>query len=88
MEIVELTSLRKGLASTLELSCKNCKYVCTFRSSKQITVDGDSVSRPNAINEVIIRLAYGLRTIGKGLMATEALCAVMDLPRPPKRFHV
>lgn len=80
MEMVVLTCLRKGLASRLELSCKNCKYVCTFRSSKQITVNGDGVSRPNSINEVNIRLSYGLRRIGKGQMAAEAFCAVMDLP--------
>lgn len=33
-----------------------------------------------------IRLAYGLRAVGKGQTAAKTICGIMNLPPPPTRF--
>lgn len=81
MEIYELTDYRKGLASKLELYCKNCDYFKDFTSYKKLS------SEKNSIHEVNVRLTDSMCTIGKCFMAAESLCAVINLPQPPKRFQ-
>ncbi|GFY20354.1 uncharacterized protein TNCV_209861 [Trichonephila clavipes] len=37
--------------------------------------------------EVNTRLAYAMRSVGKGEAAAKVFCGVMNLPTPPKRFY-
>ncbi|GFV18878.1 uncharacterized protein TNCV_4757631 [Trichonephila clavipes] len=37
--------------------------------------------------EVNTRLAYAMRSVGKGEAAAKVFCGVMNLPPPPKRFY-
>ncbi|GFX77789.1 hypothetical protein TNCV_1107061 [Trichonephila clavipes] len=38
------------------------------------------------VYEVNTRLAYAMRSVGKGEAAAKVFCGVMNLPPPPKRF--
>ncbi|GFT20935.1 uncharacterized protein TNCV_3130891 [Trichonephila clavipes] len=46
-----------------------------------------SSNSTNGVYDINIRLAYGLRCIGKGSSAAETFCAVMNLPPPPAKFQ-
>ncbi|GFU92481.1 uncharacterized protein TNCV_4794101 [Trichonephila clavipes] len=37
--------------------------------------------------QVNTRLAYAMRSVGKGEAAAKVFCGVMNLPPPPKRFY-
>ncbi|GFT20998.1 uncharacterized protein TNCV_3131461 [Trichonephila clavipes] len=39
------------------------------------------------VYEVNTRLAYAMRSVGKGEAAAKVFCGVMNLPPPPKRFY-
>ncbi|GFV30924.1 uncharacterized protein TNCV_4013581 [Trichonephila clavipes] len=39
------------------------------------------------VYDINVRLAYGLRCIGKGNSAAKTFCAVMNLPPPPAKFQ-
>ncbi|GFX05694.1 uncharacterized protein TNCV_3198111 [Trichonephila clavipes] len=39
------------------------------------------------VYEVNNRLAYAMRSVGKGEAAAKVFCGVMNLPPPPKRFY-
>ncbi|GFS69591.1 uncharacterized protein NPIL_102801 [Nephila pilipes] len=41
----------------------------------------------NGFDDINIRLAYGMRCIGKGNSAAKTFCAVMNLPPPPAKFE-
>ncbi|GFX38380.1 uncharacterized protein TNCV_2343561 [Trichonephila clavipes] len=41
----------------------------------------------NGVYDINVRLAYGLRCIGKGSIPAKAFCAVMNLPPPPAKFQ-
>ncbi|GFX61561.1 uncharacterized protein TNCV_2745361 [Trichonephila clavipes] len=41
----------------------------------------------NGVYDINVRLAYGLRCIGKGSSAAKTFCAVMNLPPPPAKFE-
>lgn len=88
VEIFELTELRKGLAFKLEMSCSTYGYRSNFNTSRPTNIDIEGRSRPMLADEVNVRLAYRMQTIGKGQTAAEAMCAVMKLPKPPKRFQI
>lgn len=77
IDIYELLSSRKGLASKLELSCNQCKFSETTMTS--------NITR-NRLYSTNISLVYGLRCIGKGYSAAKTLCAMMNLPKPPVNF--
>ncbi|GFT05053.1 uncharacterized protein NPIL_265111 [Nephila pilipes] len=42
----------------------------------------------NGFDDINIRLAYGMRCIGKGNSAAKTFCAVMNLPPPPAKFEL
>lgn len=79
IEIVEVTSKRKGIASHLQLVCKACNANTSFMSSKKCN---------NGYYENNLRLVYGLRSIGKGCAAARTLSSVMNLPPPPLKFSL
>ena len=67
-----------GLASKLEIYCNNCNYSHDFSTSDKV--------KSTKLFEINVRLAYGLRVIGKGCEAAKTLCGIMNLPSPPSRF--
>ncbi|XP_046680753.1 uncharacterized protein LOC124367720 [Homalodisca vitripennis] len=71
-----------GLASTLILHCLHCDFVVKFSNTKEVKVP--DVNKTYC--DVNIRLVYGLRCIGKGLLAGQALCGILNLPQPPTKF--
>ncbi|GFX58572.1 uncharacterized protein TNCV_417511 [Trichonephila clavipes] len=51
----------------------------TFTSMASNSTDG--------VYDTNVRLAYGLRYLGKGRSAAKTFCAVMNLPPPPAKFQ-
>ncbi|GFT35810.1 uncharacterized protein NPIL_422681 [Nephila pilipes] len=45
-----------------------------------------SSDKTNGFDDINIRLAYGMRYIGKGNSTAKTFCAVMNLPPPPSKF--
>lgn len=68
-----------GLCAELRLYCPQCQYENTFSSSP-------NVFRGKNMYDINTRLAYGLRSIGKGQRAAKVLCGVMNLAPPPSKF--
>lgn len=75
--LVEDTTRRKGIVSSLVLPCSECDEKVCFMSSK---ITSTSHYENN------LRLVYNLRSIGKGQAAAETLCSVMNMPPPPSKF--
>ncbi|GFX83071.1 uncharacterized protein TNCV_4986651 [Trichonephila clavipes] len=75
--ITEDTRSRRGLCVSLILRCTFCGQAFTSMSSNST----------NRVYDVNVRLAYGLRCIGKGSSAANTFCAVMNLPPPPTKFQ-
>ncbi|GFU90921.1 uncharacterized protein TNCV_4922541 [Trichonephila clavipes] len=46
-----------------------------------------SSNSTNGVYNINVRLAYGLRCIGKGRSAAKTFYAVMNLPPPPAKFQ-
>lgn len=69
-----------GLASKLALVCNYSKYEAYFLTSDKCNVDVDG--KTETAFEVNLRLAYGLRSIGKGPASARLLRGIMNLPRP------
>lgn len=69
-----------GLASKMLLVCNICQYESYFFNSNKCIVD--VAGQQEQAFEVNLRLAYGLRSIGKGPSAARMLCGVMNLPSP------
>ena len=63
---------KKGLASCLLLTCKNCGYSKDFYTS---------VSNDNSF-DINIRTVYSMRACGQGYAGLEKLTALMNLPQP------
>lgn len=72
----------KGLASKLEIFCSHCDFNSKFISSKEVEVP--DVNRK--LYDINVRLVYGLRCIGKGKLAGQTLCGILNLPQPPANF--
>lgn len=68
---------RRGVASKSQVVCDFCGVTKTGYSS--------GLCKGRAYN-TNIRLAYGMRCIGKGRKAAQTFCAIMNLP-PPTRFE-
>ena len=69
----DCSTKRKGCASTLRLLCEHCGWKFSFCTSRK---QGKSY-------ELIRRLVYGMRTIGKGYAGARKFCALMNMPSPP-----
>ena len=76
--LLEDQSNRKGLACRLVLVCNSCKQEFSFYSSKKTDHGYESN----------IRMVYGLRCIWKGNVGGIILCGILNLPKPPSKFHV
>ncbi|KAG8308948.1 hypothetical protein J6590_097585, partial [Homalodisca vitripennis] len=57
-----------------------CEYEAFFYNSNKCTVD--FAGEQEQAFEINLRLAYGLRSIGKGPASARMLCGVMNLPNP------
>ncbi|GFU62936.1 uncharacterized protein NPIL_584011 [Nephila pilipes] len=68
---------RRGLYVNLVLQCIYCGQATSSMSSDMT----------NGFDDINIRLAYGMRCIGKGNSAAKTFCAVMNLPPPPAKFE-
>ncbi|GFV14238.1 uncharacterized protein TNCV_1163611 [Trichonephila clavipes] len=77
IELREDLKSRRGLAVSLEIICHNCGESTSTMSSK--------IS--NKCYDVILRLTYGMRAIGKGGAAARIFCGLMNLPPPPAKFE-
>ena len=62
---------KSGLAESVRLSCKNCKYVKHFKTSSYI---------PKRGYEVNMRAVYASQSIGRAGLVR--FCGIMDLPKP------
>lgn len=86
------TQNRIGLATEIILYCDTCDYSVAFFTSKAVSnkhVDPDSehgLNEKGVLFECNMRLAYGLRAVGKGSAAAQSLCGILNLPTPPSRF--
>jgi RNase P subunit RPR2 len=69
-----------GLASNFSFVCKSCDFVHSFSNSEKVEVECNS--KPTFMYDVNIRLAYGLRSIGKGKTAAQTFFGIMNLPKP------
>ena len=63
---------KKGLASCLLLTCKNCGYSKEFYAS---------VSNDNSF-DINVRTVYSTKACGQGYAGLEKLTALMNLPKP------
>lgn len=77
VSVVEDKSARKGLATNLSVICSKCNVGASCMTSKIA----------NKGYDVNLRLAYGMRCIGRGQKAARTLCAVMNLPPPSAKFE-
>ncbi|GFU31892.1 uncharacterized protein NPIL_694341 [Nephila pilipes] len=75
--ISEDSGSRRGLCANLVLQCIYCGQATSAMSSDMT----------NGFDDINIRLAYGMRCIGKGNSAAKTFCAVMNLPPPPAKFE-
>lgn len=74
---MENLQLRKGLACNLTLLSKHCNESFSFDTSPKV----------DNHNDINIRCVYGLRAIGKGMVAGRTLFGILDLPNPPQKFE-
>ena len=72
LSFLEIPSKRNGCSSFFHLNCKNCSWKSVFCSSKKI----------NRYFEVNRRLAYAMRSIGKGRKGAVRFCTLMNMPGP------
>lgn len=69
----------KGIVSNLVLKCLVCKCTANTMSSH--------ITR-SRLYENNVRLVYALRSIGEGRTSGAVLCAVMNIPPPPRKFDI
>ncbi|GFS73953.1 uncharacterized protein NPIL_167381 [Nephila pilipes] len=75
--ISEDSGSRRGLSVNLVLQCIYCGQATSAMSSDMT----------NGFDDINIRLAYGMRCIGKGNSAAKTFCAIMNLPPPSAKFE-
>lgn len=74
----ELKEKRNGLACSLSLSCLQCHEETQFWTSDKSTT--------SKLNDINLRMLYGLRCIGKGAESGKLLCAMLNLPKPNSAY--
>ncbi|GFS28392.1 uncharacterized protein NPIL_650401, partial [Nephila pilipes] len=72
-EICEDSGNRRGLCVNLVLQCIYCGQATS--------------AMPSDMTNRNIRLAYGMRCLGKVNSASKTSCAIMNLPPPPAKFE-
>ncbi|GFS78880.1 uncharacterized protein TNCV_4341481 [Trichonephila clavipes] len=64
------------------------QHVLCLKCKKQgIDIKFGRQIQDTKVYEVNTRLAYAMRSVGKGEAAAKVFCGVMNLPPPPKRFY-
>ncbi|GFU70508.1 uncharacterized protein TNCV_2511641 [Trichonephila clavipes] len=64
------------------------QHVLCVKCKKQgIDIKFGRQTQDTKVYEVNTRLAYAMRSVGKGEAAVKVFCGVMNLPPPPKRFY-
>jgi len=85
LKLRESYNNKKGLASLLQIACSSCDFEKQFYTSKEHRqVDQGEGAKGFDINK---RIAYALRSIGKGYASLEKLMAVLDMPHPMTRMN-
>lgn len=78
VDLVVSDKNKHGLAVNIEMKCCICLESSNFFNSKF------NKCKKYDIN---LKFVYGMRSIGKGLAASNVLCALLDLPSPPQKFE-
>ncbi|GFV10286.1 uncharacterized protein TNCV_3439721 [Trichonephila clavipes] len=75
----------QGLATELLICCEFCGLIQPLLNTRFTnTVVNKKDTKMYKVNT---RLAYAMRSVGKGKAAAKVFCGVMNLPPPPKRFY-
>lgn len=77
LSVTEDEDARQGLACKLLIQCKNCDNQSSLWTSP----------KSDQFYDVNLKCVYGLRSIGKGSVASKSLFGMLDLPNPPVRFE-
>ncbi|GFU43598.1 uncharacterized protein TNCV_3728391 [Trichonephila clavipes] len=75
----------QGLATELLICCEFCGLIQPLLNTRFTNTVVNK--KDTKVYEVNTRLAYAMRSVGKGEAATKVFCGVMNLPPPPKRFY-
>ncbi|GFV38461.1 uncharacterized protein TNCV_4393421 [Trichonephila clavipes] len=75
----------QGLATELLICCEFCGLIQPLLNTRftNTVVNKKDIK----VYEVNTRLAYAMRSVGKGEAAEKVFCGVMNLPPPPKQFY-
>ncbi|GFX14926.1 hypothetical protein TNCV_1486671 [Trichonephila clavipes] len=74
----------EGLATELLICCEFCGLIQPLLNTRFTNTVVNK--KDTKVYEVNTRLAYAMRSVGKGEAAAKVFCGVMNLPPPPKRF--
>ncbi|GFS92811.1 uncharacterized protein TNCV_1162041 [Trichonephila clavipes] len=75
----------QGLATELLICCEFCGLIQPLLNTRFTNTVVNK--KDTKVYEVNTRLAYAMRSIGKGEAAAKVFCGVMNLPPPPKWFY-
>ncbi|GFT50202.1 uncharacterized protein TNCV_3622571 [Trichonephila clavipes] len=75
----------QGLATELLICCEFCGLIQPLLNTRFTNTVVNK--KDTKMYEVNTRLAYAMRSVGKGEAAAKVFCGVMNLPPPPKRFY-
>ncbi|GFU65027.1 uncharacterized protein TNCV_2852291 [Trichonephila clavipes] len=75
----------QGLATELLICCEFCGLIQPLLNTRFTNTVVNK--KDTKVYEVNTRLAYAMRSVGKGEAAVKVFCGVMNLPSPPKRFY-
>ncbi|GFX70536.1 uncharacterized protein TNCV_875101 [Trichonephila clavipes] len=75
----------QGLATELLICCEFCGLIQPLLNTRFTNTVVNK--KDTKVYEVNTRLAYAMRSVGKGEAAAKVFCGVMNLPPPPKRFY-
>ncbi|GFT91110.1 uncharacterized protein TNCV_2009091 [Trichonephila clavipes] len=75
----------QGLATELLICCEFCGLIQPLLNTRFTNTVVNK--KDTKVYEVNTRLAYAMRSVGKGEAAAKVFCGVMNLPPPRKRFY-
>ncbi|GFW22286.1 uncharacterized protein TNCV_1430401 [Trichonephila clavipes] len=82
---IKFGRLIQGLATELLICCEFCGLIQPLLNTRFTNTVVNK--KDTKVYEVNTRLAYAMRSVGKGEAAAKEFCGVMNLPPPPKRFY-
>jgi len=77
---------RVGLACEIAVSCTVCENNTSFNNCNSVVCEVEG--KRHNLFDLNLRLTLGLRVIGKGKVAADKLCAVLNLGSPYSRYHL